>query len=131
MLEKQGHAVTEAFDGIEALRALGLDPATGAVAEERDLPDLIILDVMMPQADGYTVYSRLQANDRTRGMPVMILTAKGKTFDLFEDAAGVAAFMEKPFDPKALRQKIQEIVSATRGSGGPAPPASQAPPPIC
>lgn len=101
LLERDGHQVVEAFNGREALDRIN--------AGER--PDLIILDVMMPEMDGYTFNARLQENDATRRIPVIILTAKGQMRDVFEMASNVVFYMEKPFDPKHLREKIQEVLS--------------------
>ena len=100
LLERDGHKVVEAFNGREALER--------AYAE---LPDLIILDIMMPEMDGYTVNARLTENENTKRIPVIILTAKGQMRDVFEMASNVAFYMEKPFDPKHLREKIQEVLS--------------------
>lgn len=100
MLEKDGYDVVTACNGREALEKV--EPAK---------PDLIILDIMMPEIDGYTVNTRLQEKDETRGIPVIILTAKGQMRDLFALGSNVVAFMEKPFDPKGLREKIRELLT--------------------
>jgi len=100
LLERDGHKVIEAFNGREALEK--------AYAE---LPDLIILDIMMPEMDGYTVNARLTETESTKHIPVIILTAKGQMRDVFEMASNVAFYMEKPFDPKHLREKILEVLS--------------------
>jgi two-component system alkaline phosphatase synthesis response regulator PhoP len=100
LLERDGHQVIEAFNGREALeKAFG------------EHPELIILDIMMPEMDGYTVNARLTENEATRHIPVIILTAKGQMRDVFEMASNVAFYMEKPFDPKHLREKIQDVLS--------------------
>ena len=100
-LEKEGHNVLQAGNGQEALDQLG-----------ETLPDLVILDVMMPVMDGYTLYMRLQADARTRSIPILVLTAKGqKMRDLFEMAPNVAAYVQKPFDPKMLRDLINGIIA--------------------
>lgn len=102
MLEKDGHEVVTASNGREALEKVV--PAQ---------PELIILDIMMPEMDGYTVNTKLQENDETRNIPVIILTAKGQMRDLFALGTNVVAFMEKPFDPKGLRDKIRELLVKT------------------
>ena len=110
MLESQGYSVCEAGNGVEALEALGVEPAA-----ESCLPDLIILDIMMPIMDGYALNMRLQTDDRTRGIPILVLTAKGqKMRDLFEMAPNVAAYVQKPFDPKTLRELIASILAGKR-----------------
>ena len=100
MLEKDGHEVITASNGREALEKV-----------EPTNPDLIILDIMMPEIDGYTVNTRLQEKDETKSIPVIILTAKGQMRDLFTLGSNIVAFMEKPFDPKHLREKIQDVLS--------------------
>jgi len=99
ILEKDGCTVVIAGNGQEGLEK---------VQEEK--PELIILDVMMPGIDGYTVNNRLQENEETRNIPVIILTAKGQMRDLFALGSNIMAFMEKPFDPKNLRDKVREIL---------------------
>jgi two-component system alkaline phosphatase synthesis response regulator PhoP len=100
LLERDGHHVLEAYNGKEALERAN-----------NEHPELIILDIMMPEMDGYTVNARLVENEATRRIPVIILTAKGQMRDVFEMASNVAFYMEKPFDPKHLREKIQEVLT--------------------
>ena len=110
-LEKEGYSVTEAGNGQIALERLGLEP----VKPETPLPDLIVLDIMMPVMDGYQLNMRLQTEARGKDIPILVLTAKGqKMRDLFEMAPNVAAYVQKPFDPKMLRELIAGIL-ATRG----------------
>ncbi len=107
VLEKEGYTVTEASNGQVALERLGMEPPKPETA----LPDLIILDIMMPVMDGYALNMRLQATPTTKGVPILVLTAKGqKMRDLFEMAPNVAAYVQKPFDPKMLRELIAGIL---------------------
>lgn len=108
LLEKEGHTVLEAFDGGQALKALGIEPEVRLPKSE--LPDLIILDVMMPVVDGYTVSQRIGANPRTAAIPLVVLTAKGQMKDLFAMSRNVAAYLEKPFDPQKLRDMVGGIL---------------------
>ncbi|MFA6029602.1 MAG: response regulator [Elusimicrobiota bacterium] len=111
VLEKDGHVILEAGNGLVALERLGVEPPTQAAPR----PDLIILDIMMPVMDGYTLNSRLQREEKTRAIPILVLTAKGqKMRDLFEMAPNVAAYVQKPFDPKMLRELIGGILSGKR-----------------
>ncbi len=110
-LELDGHEVSEAGNGAIALERLGLEP----VKPELPLPDLIVLDIMMPVMDGYQLNMRLQTEARAKNIPILVLTAKGqKMRDLFEMAPNVAAYVQKPFDPKMLRELITGIL-ASRG----------------
>ena len=104
LLKKDGHEVDTAYNGGEAMAKLGLEPKA-----EVTKPDLVIMDVMMPVADGYTVARRAGEDDRTRGVPILMLTAKGQTRELFEGQANVAAVLEKPFDPQKLREMVNYI----------------------
>ena len=107
LLEKEGHAVSAATNGEDALKVLGLVPADSAV----QLPDLMILDIMMPVMDGFTLNSRLQDFPAAKSLPVIVLTAKGqKMRDLFQSSPNVAAYVQKPFDPKMLRDLIAGIL---------------------
>ena len=111
LLEREGHAVAAATNGQDALQALGLEPADPAVK----LPDLMILDIMMPVLDGFTLNSRLQDFPAAKNLPVIILTAKGqKMRDLFQSSPNVAAYVQKPFDPKMLRDLIAGILARTK-----------------
>lgn len=105
LLLRDGHEVAEAYHGGEALAALGLEPQGDA-----PLPDLMILDVMMPVADGFTVARRAADDERTRKVPVIMLTAKGQTRELLESLPNVAAVIEKPFDPQRLREMVQSVL---------------------
>lgn len=102
MLEKDGHAVTTAHNGLEALVELGLEPAD----DGKPHYDLAILDVMMPGLDGYGVCARMFAAPRTKAVPVLMLTAKGEMRELNQRAPNVAAHVDKPFDPRELRDLV-------------------------
>jgi CheY-like chemotaxis protein len=103
MLEKDGHEVSAAHDGLAALGALGVEPADPT----KPLPDLVILDVMMPELDGYAVCARMYEDPRTKRVPVLMLTAKGGIRELqHQMAPNVAAHVDKPFDPRALRELV-------------------------
>ena len=107
LLERDGYMVTAACDGADALAKLGVEPANPAVP----VPDVIVLDVMMPVMDGFTLNTRLAGDGRTRGIPLIILTAKAEMRDLFQSAANVAGYLEKPFDPKILRERIAAVLA--------------------
>ncbi len=108
-LEQDGHSVSDAGNGRIALERLGLEP----VDPSAKLPDLIVLDIMMPEMDGYQLNMRLQTEPRAKDIPILVLTAKGqKMRDLFEMAPNVAAYVQKPFDPKMLRELIGGILSS-------------------
>jgi CheY-like chemotaxis protein len=86
--------------------------ATGSAREGLTLaadqiPDAILLDVMMPEMDGPTTFLALQATPKTRAIPVILLTAKVQAADLRRfDHLGVAATIAKPFDPLTLPSQV-------------------------
>jgi len=98
LLKKDGYEVVSAYNGREALERV-----------EAEKPDLMLLDIMMPEVDGYTVYTKMAENEATRNIKIMILTAKGQMRDVFAMATNVAAYIEKPFDPKILREKVKKV----------------------
>jgi DNA-binding response OmpR family regulator len=99
-LERAGYGVVEARNGEDALR----------LAEER-LPDLAVLDVMMPKLTGYEVTERLRENTATSRIPVMLLTARVQEADVARGFdAGADDYMKKPFSPQELRARVQAIL---------------------
>ncbi len=113
MLKQDGHEILEANNGVVALERLGVEPPTNDLPK----PDLIILDIMMPVMDGYALNQRLQKEEKTKDIPILVLTAKGqKMRELFEMAPNVAAYVQKPFDPKVLRELITSILDGKRGT---------------
>lgn len=83
----------------------------GLVKAEKEAPDAILLDVMMPEMDGPTTYSKLQANPATLDIPVILLTAKVQGAEQRKLAAlGVKAVLAKPFDPMTLADQVAEVL---------------------
>jgi CheY-like chemotaxis protein len=100
----------EAVGGWQVSRASsGVEGIAMALAER---PDAILLDVMMPGIDGPTTFKRLQDDPHTRGIPVILLTAKVQAADRhrFEEL-GVAGMLTKPFDPMALPDQVAAILA--------------------
>ena len=103
-------ACLENLGGWETLIALSAKEGL-AIAETQQL-DAILLDVMMPDMDGITMFRELQNNSVTQAIPVILFTAKVQSTDLDHFAKlGVAGVIAKPFDPMTL----SELVSSTLG----------------
>ena len=102
VLEKSGHTVSEAHNGVEALAALGVKPENVAA----DLPDVVLLDVMMPVMDGLATAEAMRDHPRASKVPILVVTAKGDMRPLFEAMPQVAGFFQKPFDPRLLREAV-------------------------
>ena len=74
-------------------------------------PDAILLDVMMPEMDGPTTLGRLRGDPATRGIPVILLTAKVQAADRAQfDELGVAGVLSKPFDPMTLSHQVADVL---------------------
>ncbi len=96
-LAKEGYEVKSASDGREALAAL-----------DSFKPSLIVLDVMMPEMDGYEVCREVRKTSTT---PIIMLTAKGETFDkVLGLELGADDYMVKPFDPKELVARVKAVL---------------------
>jgi DNA-binding response OmpR family regulator len=92
--------VAEAADGSEALDAVRRAP-----------PSLVLLDVMMPGVDGWGVAEQLAADDETRGIPVVFLSARAAHEDrLHAQELGAVGYVVKPFDPLELSGKVREVL---------------------
>ena len=95
-----GHVVLEAQDGEHGI--------ADAVAER---PDAIVLDLMLPNLDGYEVLRVLRDDERTRDLPVLILTAKVQMEDHRRCLQlGADAFLTKPFSPEVLSDAVHDVL---------------------
>jgi DNA-binding response OmpR family regulator len=100
-LQAAGYEVVQAMDGQEAVD----------LAFEH-VPELVILDVMMPKLDGYEVARRLRADVRTQSVPVIFLTSRGQERDIaigFD--AGANDYMTKPFSPAELQARVHATLT--------------------
>lgn len=108
LFERAKHTVTTVSDGAEVMKAMGLDGGQGA------MPDLVILDVMMPKENGYKVCARLKDDPRTAGIPVVLLTGYTDFTDAFKKFPNVVACLEKPFEPPELLNAVADALFASR-----------------
>jgi DNA-binding NarL/FixJ family response regulator len=96
-LEFRGYDVMSASNGVEALEIL-----------EKDIPDLIVCDVMMPGMDGYTLVQHIRDNPRTNWVPVLFLSAKGQSQDRVKGLnTGADVYLVKPFEPEELVAQVE------------------------
>jgi two-component system response regulator VicR len=103
IIGRRGYEVVGAHGGRE-----GLDLA------QQNPPDLILLDLMMPDLDGWDVYKQLKAYESTSNVPVIIITAKSQAIDrvLGLHIARVDDYISKPFRPQELLDSIDKVLSA-------------------
>ena len=100
-IERSGHEVMAVGDGAAALSAM---------AERR--PDLAVLDIAMPELDGLEVLRRLRAEEGTRNLPVILLTAQAQAADVERGfATGASAYVRKPFSPRDLATRVDELLA--------------------
>ena len=96
-LTMEGYEVITAKDGFDALEKL-----------EASRPDLIVLDIMMPRLDGYETCRRIKSSEKTKDIPVILLSAKGRKVDSEAGyAVGADSYMVKPFRArKAMKTRL-------------------------
>lgn len=106
ILNRRGFEVIGAYGGRE-----GLDTV------RKELPDLVLLDLMMPDMDGWEVYQQIKAEQRTHDIPVVVVTAKAQNIDkvLGLHIAKVDDYISKPFSPKELIDSIENILKKNAG----------------
>ncbi|MGI8638526.1 MAG: response regulator [Pyrinomonadaceae bacterium] len=99
-LEKSGHEVLCAIDGIEALEKIN-----------EVVPDLILLDINMPRMDGYQVCKLIRSNEATKDVPVVMISGKDGFFDKVRGRmAGTTGYITKPFGPETLMKTVETYI---------------------
>ena len=99
-LSKEGYAVECVGTGEDALKSARRQP-----------PDLIVLDLMLPSVDGLEVCRRLKGDSKTRGIPIVMLTAKGEEGDMIAGLErGADDYIAKPFSPRVLAARVRALL---------------------
>jgi DNA-binding response OmpR family regulator len=102
LMQREGFDVSVARDGVQAIAAI-----------ERNPPDLVLLDVMMPGKTGFEVCQHVRAIDRLRNMVIVMLTAKGRETDVAKGLAlGANAYVTKPFSTRELVAQVRTLLDA-------------------
>jgi CheY-like chemotaxis protein len=100
-LEKSGHTVVCANDGVEAMERL-----------DHFVPDLVLLDIAMPRMDGYQVCKQIRSNESTKDVTVVMISGKDGFFDKVRGRmAGTTGYITKPFGPEALMKAVELYLS--------------------
>ena len=118
------------------LRPLGLILVRASSGEEamkallRDDFALILLDVVMPGLDGFATAARIKRLDQTRDVPIIFLSAFGRTPEcaVLSRVAGASDYLTKPFDPWVLRAKVETFIGLSQRLDGPSPSPAVRPP---
>lgn len=102
ILAKEGFEVVGVAGGLEGLETI-----------ERLQPDLVLLDLMMPDMDGWEVYRRMKGNPATSSIPVIVVTAKAQSIDkvLGLQVAKVDDYITKPFGPAQLLKSVERVLA--------------------
>ncbi|MBD2097192.1 response regulator [Trichocoleus sp. FACHB-591] len=101
VLRSAGIDVVQAHDGEEAIKKL----------QEQELPDLVILDVIMPRINGFEVIRELREDDKTKKLPIIICTQKNTDIDkIWGMEIGADAYVTKPFDSGQLLNIVQRFL---------------------
>jgi two-component system, OmpR family, response regulator VicR len=102
ILARRGFEVIGANGGREGLEAV-----------RNTLPDLVLLDLMMPDMDGWDVYQQMKADEATQNIPVIVVTAKAQSIDkvLGLHIAKVDDYISKPFSPNELVESIEKVLA--------------------
>lgn len=102
ILTRNGWHVDVSADGVGAVQSLCADP-----------PDLVILDLMLPNISGFEILRQLRQEARTQALPVLMLTAKGQEADRVQaQQLGVSRFMTKPFANSEVIAAVDELAGA-------------------
>jgi DNA-binding response OmpR family regulator len=102
ILNRRGFEVTGAAGGVEGLSKI------------REIhPDLVLLDLMMPDMDGWEVYQQIKADEALRNIPVIVVTAKAQSIDkvLGLHIAKVDDYIAKPFSPQELLSSVEKVLA--------------------
>jgi phosphate regulon transcriptional regulator PhoB len=103
-LEREGYQVSRSRTGLEALRQIEAAP-----------PDLVLLDLMLPELDGLEVCRRLRRERATASLPIVMLTAKGEELDrVLGLELGADDYIVKPFSPKEVVARVRAVLRRTR-----------------
>ncbi|MFN2198093.1 MAG: response regulator transcription factor [Anaerolineales bacterium] len=107
ILGRKGFDVIGANGGQEGLEAV-----------RKEIPDLVLLDLMMPDLDGWEVFQQMKAEEATRHIPVIVVTAKAQTIDrvLGLHIAKVDDYISKPFSPQELITSVEKVLDRKRTS---------------
>jgi len=107
ILGRRGFDVKGATGGMEGLRMV-----------RQEIPDLVLLDLMMPDLDGWEVYQQMKADEKTRNIPVIVVTAKAQNIDrvLGMHIAKVDDYITKPFSPQELLNSVEKVLNNSMGA---------------
>lgn len=101
ILERKGYEIISTNNGLEGFELV-----------EKENPDLVLLDLMMPEIDGWEIFQQIRSNSKTENIPVIVISAKAQPIDkvLGLQVAKVNNYVGKPFKPQELIESIESIL---------------------
>ena len=101
IMQREGMTVRGASSGPEGLALM-----------RQNRPQVVLLDIMMPDMDGWEVFKEMKADENLEQIPVIIITARDSTFEeiIARERAGVDDYITKPFTPERLRKSIKKVL---------------------
>ena len=106
LMRREGYEVSIARDGSEALERM-----------ESSRPDLVVLDVMMPQKSGYEICKRIREREDWRGIKIIVLSAKGRDAEVAKGLAmGADVYITKPFSTRELMSRVKALLDEAGSS---------------
>ena len=102
VLETSGYEVIKAKDGKECIELLN---------QLSEIPDLVLLDIMMPEISGWDVAAKIKENPRWKEIPIVFLTAKGDIMSIGMGNLTAEDYIVKPFDIKDLKERVDKILN--------------------
>jgi len=102
VLETSGYEVIKAKDGKECIEKLN---------ELSEIPDLVLLDIMMPEVSGWDVAAKIKENPAWKEIPIVFLTAKGDIMSIGMGNLTAEDYIVKPFDIKDLKERVDKILN--------------------
>jgi len=100
MLEMNGYTVIKAVDGKDCIKKLS-----------ESTPDLVLLDIMMPEMSGWDVVAKIKENPSWNEIPIIFLTAKGDTMSIGMGGLATQDYIVKPFNIKDLKDRIEQVLN--------------------
>ena len=102
ILGREGYQINGVAEGLAGIKAV-----------QQESPDIVLLDLMLPDMEGWEIYQQLKHNELTADIPVIVITAKAQSIDkvLGLEIAKVDDYISKPFTPQELIERVNKVIS--------------------
>ncbi|UCF27841.1 MAG: response regulator [Chloroflexota bacterium] len=105
ILGREGYQINGVAEGLAGIKAV-----------QQESPDIVLLDLMLPDMEGWEIYQQLKHNESTADIPVIVITAKAQSIDkvLGLEIAKVDDYISKPFTPQELIERVNKVISGRK-----------------